>query len=298
MNKFLILVLCYNSSEYIELTLNSIIKNDQTEFDVLIHDDCSSDNSSEIVQQFIESHIDETTRWTVLDSSPNVGVNAGIIKCIKGLDYEWIKLLAADDELSQNALAEYRLASKSVSAESAILSSGVVNIDRASNITGYSKAPSKLLFSNHFVRHINLYINPLLAPTVMIGRLALLHALNTTAARNVEDWPILRYGILNDFDFVIISGYLVRYRTHDMSLSDSYKKSNTSFGKNNPIKGDVELVLIENHCLAPGIFSKLGTFTQLKQLRSENRFECIIFRILKAINPQYLIYRVIAFFNG
>jgi len=297
LNKFLLLVLCYNSAEYIELTLKSIIGNDQTEFDVLIHDDCSTDNSREIVQNFIGNHTDETSRWTLLHSSQNVGVNAGITKCIKGVDYEWIKLLAADDELTQYALVEYRLASMSVSSENAIFSSGMVNIDKMSNITGYSNAPSKLLFSNHFVRHINLYINPLLAPTVMIGRLALLHSLNTTGARNVEDWPILRYGILNGFDFIILSGYLVRYRTHDTSLSDNYKKNDKNLRKHNPIKDDVELLLVENHRLAPGIFSKIGTFTQLKQLRSTTKFEDMTCRILKALNPQYLIYRVIALFS-
>lgn len=60
----------YNGEKYVEELLESILRQTLSVDEVLISDDCSSDNTAEIVQKFIESHfLEKAWKFSINDSN-------------------------------------------------------------------------------------------------------------------------------------------------------------------------------------------------------------------------------------
>ncbi|PHV70159.1 glycosyl transferase family 2 [Sporanaerobium hydrogeniformans] len=95
-----IIVPVYNASNTVEKTIQSILKQSYTHFEVIVIDDCSSDNSFEILEAL--EKIDK--RIILYKNEKNLGVsqtrNYGISKA-KG---EFIAFLDSDDEWRENKL--------------------------------------------------------------------------------------------------------------------------------------------------------------------------------------------------
>ena len=88
----------YNKQESIVATLQSVLAQTYTDYEVVIVDDGSTDNSAQVVQEFFDKHPSLQGRDRVrLISQPNAGVsvarNTGIIEA-KG---EYIAFLDGDD---------------------------------------------------------------------------------------------------------------------------------------------------------------------------------------------------------
>lgn len=98
-----IIVITYNSSDYILETLESIEKQKFTDFEVIICDDGSSDGTVEVCQSWMSSNSHLAVKLLA------DGLNRGIPgNCNKGLYIakgEWIKLIAGDDLLHPNCLS-------------------------------------------------------------------------------------------------------------------------------------------------------------------------------------------------
>ena len=57
--KFSIIICCYNSEEYIEETINSIINQTYQNWEIVIIDDGSSDGTRKIIQKYIEKKLSQ-----------------------------------------------------------------------------------------------------------------------------------------------------------------------------------------------------------------------------------------------
>ena len=91
--KISIVIPLYNKSRYINKCLESVVAQTCTEWECIIVDDGSTDNSAKIVTDFIELH---SGRWTLLkqeNSGPSAARNLGILNS-RG---KYIALLDADD---------------------------------------------------------------------------------------------------------------------------------------------------------------------------------------------------------
>lgn len=97
MAKISIIIPLYNKEEYIASTLNSILSQSFHDFEIVIVNDGSTDDSISIVHSFYDSRI-------VIIEQPNSGVsvarNTGIINATGS----WILFLDADDILVEGAL--------------------------------------------------------------------------------------------------------------------------------------------------------------------------------------------------
>src|SRR5690606_20104795 len=87
----------YNKELSVRNTINSVLDQTFKEFEVIIVNDGSTDNSLEIVQQF------EDDRIRIIDK-PNGGVSSARNRGIKEAKYEWITFLDADDLWEDNHL--------------------------------------------------------------------------------------------------------------------------------------------------------------------------------------------------
>lgn len=84
---------CYNSAAYIEETLNSIISQSYTDWECIIVDDCSTDNSVEIIKRLMNQ--DERIHLFINDS--NNGAAYSRNKALSVANGKWIAFLDSDD---------------------------------------------------------------------------------------------------------------------------------------------------------------------------------------------------------
>src|SRR5882672_1834830 len=88
---FSIVIPTYNRAAKLKLTLDSVIAQTFTDFEVLVMDDGSSDNTREMVESFRDSRI--RYQWAPNSGGPATPRNRGIDAAVA----DWICFLDADD---------------------------------------------------------------------------------------------------------------------------------------------------------------------------------------------------------
>lgn len=100
-NMFSVIIPCHNSQEYIASAIKSVVEQTLQEWELLVVDDASEDDTSLIVQDFLKK--DERIKYVKLDipsGSPAMPRNEGV-KCAKG---RYIAFLDSDDVWLPNKL--------------------------------------------------------------------------------------------------------------------------------------------------------------------------------------------------
>ena len=85
----------YNHAAYLPHSLGSIAAQTRAPDQVLIIDDASTDNSLEVIGQFISQH----PNWQLVKHTERLGVFAGQNEALNFLKTDWISFLGADDLL-------------------------------------------------------------------------------------------------------------------------------------------------------------------------------------------------------
>jgi glycosyltransferase involved in cell wall biosynthesis len=93
MKKLAVLMPTYNCAKYLQESIDSILNQTYTDFDLYIYDDCSTDHSSEIIKTYTDDRI------FYIKNSENLGIartlNLGLEKLVP--NYEYIARMDADD---------------------------------------------------------------------------------------------------------------------------------------------------------------------------------------------------------
>lgn len=99
---FSVIIPIYNKVNYIEKSVQSVLNQTFNDFEIIIVNDGSTDNSLEIVQQYNNS----TTQQFNIINQPNFGVSIARNNGVKAANYEYIAFLDADDWWDMNYLSE------------------------------------------------------------------------------------------------------------------------------------------------------------------------------------------------
>ena len=102
-----IVVITYNSSRTIIKTLESIKKQTYNNIELLISDDCSTDETTEIVSNWLKSFGSVFMKAKLISTTLNTGISANLNRGVRETSGEWIKTIAGDDTLEPNAIEEY-----------------------------------------------------------------------------------------------------------------------------------------------------------------------------------------------
>ena len=94
-----IIVLCYNHEKYIHDTLDSILNQTYSDIQILINDDCSTDNSWDIVLSYKELLSQKYKDVSIQRNNQNLGITKSLNNALRKAKGEVIKLIAGDDFL-------------------------------------------------------------------------------------------------------------------------------------------------------------------------------------------------------
>jgi len=101
-----VIVVAYNSSDYIIDTLQSAYDQTYRNIELIVTDDCSGDNTIDLVRKWAESHKDRFVRFEIVPGIENRGIPANCNKGLKAAQGEWIKFIAGDDILMNNCISD------------------------------------------------------------------------------------------------------------------------------------------------------------------------------------------------
>ena len=100
-------VVTYNSSKTVLETLDSIYNQTYPNLELIVSDDCSTDDTVEICREWIEAHKDRFVRTELLTVEKNTGVSANMNRGADACKGEWVKDIAGDDVLLPDCVETY-----------------------------------------------------------------------------------------------------------------------------------------------------------------------------------------------
>lgn len=92
-----IVVITYNSSQTVLETLESIKNQTYPEIELIVSDDCSPDNTLELVRDWMHDNVSRFIRSEIVASDRNTGVSANMNRGGIQARGKWIKTIAGDD---------------------------------------------------------------------------------------------------------------------------------------------------------------------------------------------------------
>ena len=224
-------VITYNSSKFVLETLESIKAQTYQNIELIISDDCSTDNTVELCQQWVEENQERFVRTQIITSDVNTGVSANGNRGRDACQGEWIKGIAGDDLLTPNCIAdcvEYVQQHPNViylfGRIEAFGASEEQNRHFAENVFDYSFFDldiegqlERLVFGSNCVPAATCFYNRQKAIELGIR--------NDERIPLLEDWPkwisILEKGVKLE----LMNAIIVKYRIHEKSLSTSSRPS-------------------------------------------------------------------------
>ena len=101
-------VLTYNAASFVEETLESVFNQTYSNLELIISDDCSKDNTIEIVKKWCEQDRvkERFAHINIITVPKNTGVSANCNRCIKAASGDWIKFTAGDDILLPDTIKD------------------------------------------------------------------------------------------------------------------------------------------------------------------------------------------------
>ena len=99
-----IIIPVYNKAEYVDRCLHSILEQDYTNFELIIIDDGSTDESANIIKQFTDSRI-------IFISTANKGVSAARNRGMTEAKGQYLLFVDSDDYISPHYLSHIMQAS-------------------------------------------------------------------------------------------------------------------------------------------------------------------------------------------
>ena len=100
-------ILTYNSSEFIIETLESIKAQTYQNIELVISDDCSTDNTVTLCKSWVKENGKRFANVNILETDHNTGVSANGNRARMACKGEWRKGIGADDKLTPTCIADY-----------------------------------------------------------------------------------------------------------------------------------------------------------------------------------------------
>lgn len=100
-------LITYNSADFVEETLNSIYNQDYQNIELIVSDDCSTDNTVDLCRKWLSEHELRFTRAKLVTSEKNSGLSGNSNRAFNEAKGEWYKSFDGDDIMAPNAISSY-----------------------------------------------------------------------------------------------------------------------------------------------------------------------------------------------
>jgi len=99
-----IVVITFNSAKFVLDTLESAKKQTYKNVELIVSDDCSTDDTVDICEKWIEQNKTRFIRTELITVAKNTGIPSNCNRGLKVANGEWIKIIAGDDALFDDSV--------------------------------------------------------------------------------------------------------------------------------------------------------------------------------------------------
>jgi glycosyltransferase involved in cell wall biosynthesis len=222
-----IILITYNSSSYVVETLNSIKNQTYNNIELVLTDDCSTDNTVDICSDWIDSFADRFVRVKIITAKVNNGVSSNCNRGLFEAKGKWVKFIAGDDLLISSCISKNVNFANSHKEASFIFSHVQCISQDSIDIKDDEFLPHNNFFQLSSNEQFNLLIinNRVFAPTSFIKRDVAIE-LNgfDEEIRNIEDYPMWIKATSKGYKLFLLEEKTVKYRVYIGSISKGSRK--------------------------------------------------------------------------
>jgi len=226
-----IVVIAYNSSNTILETLESIKSQSYTKIEVIISDDCSTDNTTEVCNKWLEVNKVRFVRTRLITSAVNTGIPANCNRGLKSAKGEWVKIIAGDDALIESCIANNIDFSTSMNDINCIHSGCEYYNEQliSENYKGKSNYKAHPFNSMNITAKEQYHLilnrsNGIVAPTIFIRRKTIMSIGGfDESIKKIEDIPLWISLTSAGHKIFYLDSVTVKYRIHAASVQRGYK---------------------------------------------------------------------------
>jgi len=223
-----IIVITYNSKKYVIETLESAKSQTYSNVELIVSDDCSTDNTVEICRKWIDENKERFIRTELISALKNTGIPANCNRGIKEARGEWVKFIAGDDQFESNAIelvmdfVNHYPHIKALDSKVKVFNQDLSKLESTMNEKRSSFFDEDINDSSQLTLLANNLNNKRLISTLGVF---LRHDLLTQSGGFDEDYPLLEdtpmwYKILRSGNkFYFLDAYTMIYRRHSDSIS-------------------------------------------------------------------------------
>jgi len=213
-----IIVLTYNSENYIIECLESIKAQTYSNIELIITDDCSQDNTLQICKEWVKFNKKRFVNVEILEVDSNTGTTKNINRACKIANGVWIKPIAGDDILLSKCIEhnlEFSNGHKIIFSQAEMFNkNGVTGLGFNEKTKNYFLLSAKKQFEKLYIT------NFIKAPSVFIET-QYLRSMNyfNDEYKLVEDYPFWLESTYNNVQLAYFDKITVRYREHKQAIS-------------------------------------------------------------------------------
>lgn len=217
-----IITASYNYEKFIAEAINSVLSQSYTDWELIIIDDCSCDNSCKIIESYNDSRI------KFIKNKENIGLKNTLLKGINEAQGDYIAFLESDDIWNENYLLE-KVNIIEKYPDCALIFNDVELFGDENKIKRVEKIfkknnefLSKFNYPKNLFNYINIQNRILTFSAVMIKKSAIEKQFFDTPADKLLDWWLYIHLAENN-DFYYIPQKLTKWRLHKNSYISAKK---------------------------------------------------------------------------
>lgn len=153
-NKVSILTPCFNHEKYIKYFIQSILEQSFENFELIVVDDCSSDDSIKEIQKF------QDPRIKLIKHDFNQGINGALNTAFENSSGDYIVFCASDDMLEKNALEKIYQIFNSLEVDVIYPSMSIINDENIEISKNFITQRSNLEALRHLFFKGNCFFSP------------------------------------------------------------------------------------------------------------------------------------------
>jgi alpha-1,3-rhamnosyltransferase len=304
-----IIVITYNSSKYVLETLESAKAQTYQNIELIISDDCSTDNTVELCNNWLMVNRQRFVNAKIVTSPQNTGIPANCNRGVTASRGEWVKFIAGDDRLIVDCIEcniDFITNEKADLVFSKIRKNYGERIEETSsrvekeylNFTRLNSKNQLKFYASHF------FSFSLPAPTFFI-RKSVIEELNGFDERFslYEDRPFIIKTLEKKFKWHYLSRHTIEYNV--MEGNESLTSSNVFINEKlfSNIKSYYKLVLrklLVNNCMFLSVIHLRIYFLHINIIiKNGNKKDEVPLsaKLVKLLSPLYILRKVQQLFN-
>ncbi|MRX63754.1 glycosyltransferase [Maribacter luteus] len=229
-----IVVITYNSANFILETLESAKAQSYANIELIITDDCSTDNTLEICKEWLVRNNTRFVQTALITSDKNTGIAANCNRGFTAAKGEWIKGIAGDDILFKDCVLDsiqYITEHREVNIFQSLAKIYIDTFDEIhfQRISSNLNHPFSFASSEQQFKLLQYQSYPI-APAIFMKRSFFINMGKYDESLPLEDWPFWLKITKRNEKIYQLDKVTVGYRIHNKSAFNQ-KKESTIFSK-------------------------------------------------------------------